>query len=667
MSKEPSKPDRVLGVDVGGTFTDLVMWDGMHITTRKVSTTGDQSVGVIAGAMEVGGEADRFLHGTTAATNALLERKGARTALITTDGFADVIEIGRQDRPSLYDSFVDRAEPLVPRSARFEVPRSSSPPGGSAERSEAEGVSRVLRWEGFADYEAVAVSLIYGCAEQEKEGAIARILLERHPGLAVSISSLVAPEFREFERTSTTVLNAYLMPILGSYLHQLVTRTREVGLPDDISVMRSSGGLLPIREVADLPVTALLSGPAGGVVAAAALGEALGKAHLVSFDMGGTSTDVCRIESGRPEVTCRREIGGYACLQPATAIHTVRAGGGSIAWVDDGGSLRVGPQSAGAEPGPAAYDRSGTQATVTDANVALGRIDPRATLAGGLSLRPDLAKDALAGPGESLGLGAQDAALGILTIVEEVMAGALRRVSVEQGADPREATLVAFGGAGGLHATALARALDMAGVVIPAYAGVFSALGLLLSPSRVDGAQTVLLRVDRAAELDPAVESVRATATSRHREASGDLGSVSSFVDSRYVGQSHELAVAYSPGDGWEALARRFHDEHRRRNGFARADDPIEAVTVRAEATGKAAVSWGDLPSPDPQGDPIVGTRDVLTNAGPVRATVYRREGLRPGNEITGPAVIEENEATTFLAAGERATVYDGGALEVEW
>ena len=247
------------------------------------------------------------------------------------------------------------------------------------------------------------------------------------------------------------------------------------------------------------------------------------------------------------------------------------------------------------------------------------------------------------------------------------MAGALRRVSVEQGADPREATLVAFGGAGGLHATALARALDMAGVVIPAYAGVFSALGLLLSPSRVDGAQTVLLRVDRAAELDPAVDSVRATATSRHREASGDLGSVSSFVDSRYVGQSHELAVAYSPGDGWEALARRFRDEHRRRNGFARADDPIEAVTVRAEATGKAAVSWGDLPSPDPQGDPIVGTRDVLTNAGPVRATVYRREGLRPGNEITGPAVIEENESTTFLAAGERATVYDGGALEVEW
>ena len=676
MNKESPKPDRVLGADVGGTFTDLVMWDGNNITTGKVPTTGDQSVGVVAGALEVGGEPERFLHGTTAATNALLERKGARTALVTTDGFGDVIEIGRQDRPSLYDSFVDRVEPLVARGARFEVPRSSFPSGGGAERSEAEGVSRVLYRE-FLDPilealsaeapEAVAVSLLYGYAEQEREEVIARILMERHPGLVVSVSSLVAPEFREFERTSTTVLNAYLTPALGTYLRQLVDRSREAGLPHDISVMRSSGGLLPIAEVADLPVTALQSGPAGGVVAAAALGDALGKARLISFDMGGTSTDVCRIENGRPEVTFRREIGGYACLQPATAIHTVGAGGGSIAWVDAGGSLRVGPQSAGADPGPAAYDRGGTSPTVTDANIALGRIDPNATLAGGLLLRSDLSAVALRDPGESLGLDATDTALGIVTVVEEVMAGALRRVSVEQGADPRDATLVAFGGAGGLHATALARALGMAGVVIPVYAGVFSALGLLLSPSRVDKARSVLLRADRAAELDPAVAAVRAAATARHLEASGKPDVVTSLVDSRYVGQSHELAVSYTPGDGWEALERGFHDEHWRRNGFARPDDPIEAVTVRAEATGAAALSWVDLPAPQPQGDAIVGTREVLAHSGPVQATVYRREGLRPGTEIAGPAVIEESEATAFLAAGEIATVHAGGALEVEW
>ena len=361
------------------------------------------------------------------------------------------------------------------------------------------------------------------------------------------------------------MLNAYLMPLFGEYLRHLVTRSRDAGLPSDVAVMRSSGGLLPATEVADLPVAALLSGPAGGVVAAAALGNALGKTRLVSFDMGGTSTDACLIENGRPEVTYGREIDGYSCLQPATAIYTVGAGGGSIAWIDSGESLRVGPSSAGANPGPASYGRGGTKPTVTDANVALGRIDPAATLAGRLALHAGLAEEALFTVGRQLDLSLTQTALGIVSVVEEVMAGALRRVSVEQGADPREATLVAFGGAGGLHASALARVLDMAGVVVPAHAGVFSALGQLLSPPRVDNARTVLIRSSDAGRLDHALAAVRDAAVDRLRDTAGESGNVACFVDARYLGQAHEVAVPHAPGDGWEALADNFRELHAER------------------------------------------------------------------------------------------------------
>jgi N-methylhydantoinase A len=674
VSEHAPQSLRVLGVDVGGTFTDVLMWDGNRVTTGKVPTTSDQSEGVVTGALEVsGGKIDRFLHGTTVATNALLERKGARTALITTEGFADVIEIGRQNRPSLYDSSVDRAAPLVPREARFEVPRRKAfPSEGGAEQNQAVGaaVSAGSGWvdgDALSDYDALAISLLYGYTHPDDEQAIAEIIRERYPNLAVSLSNRIAPEFREFERTSTTVLNAYLMPLLGTYLQHLAGRSADAGLPAEIAVMRSSGGLLPVAEVADLPVAALLSGPAAGVVAAAALGDALGKRHLISFDMGGTSTDVCRIVNGRPEVTYGREIDGYPCLQSATAIHTVGAGGGSIAWIDTGGSLRVGPQSAGADPGPASYDRGGTEATVTDANVALGRIDPMASLAGRLPLRAERAESVLTDLGGSAGLHASSIALGVVTVVEEVMAGALRRVSIEQGADPREASLVAFGGAGGLHATALARALDMTGVVIPAHAGVFSALGLLLSPPRVDEARTVLLRADQDGRLDPAVEAVRSAARSRLHGTTNESGKLASFVDARYLGQSHELAIPYVPGDGWDELARRFHTTHRKRNGFARPDDPIEAVTVRAEATGTAALSWDELPAFMPSGEPVIGAREILVADGRETATVYRRAGLRPGDEIVGPAIVEEPEATTYLGAGEKAVVHESNALEVEW
>ncbi len=637
-----------LAADVGGTFTDLIGWDGQRVVSGKVpSTTDDQSVGVVRGAKGLEIPATRFLHGTTVATNALLEHRGADTALITSPGFADVIEIGRQDRPSLYDSFADRPAPLVTRERRYEV-------------SSVDDLDATI-----GDAAAVAVSLLYGYENGDRERELAEALLQRWPHLGVSLSSEVVPEFREFERTSTTLINAYLAPEMGSYLLRLGARAGAAGLPETIDVMRSSGGLMPIAEASTLPAAILLSGPAAGVVAAAAVGEVLGRDRLVSFDMGGTSTDVCRIEGGRPEVLYERPVAGYPCRMPSVAIHTVGAGGGSIAWIDEGGSLRVGPRSSGAIPGPASYGHGGTEPAVTDANVALGRINPHGALAGSLPIRSDLAATALDTIGSKLGLTAEDTAQGIVTVVEEVMAGAIRTVSIEQGADPRQGYLVAFGGAGGLHATSLARRLDMAGVIVPPFSGVFSALGLLLSPPRADAALSV--RVEDGSRLDAEIAAVIAAAEQRLQAGGSMPDSTLAYADVRYRGQSHETTVPHAVGDGWEAMLGRFHRMHRERNGFARPEDPVEVVTVRAESIGMPMLEWGQLPEVMPHGDVDLPERPVLTDAGTATARVVNRHALAAGDEVVGPAVVEETEATTYIAPGERAIVHQSGALEVEW
>ncbi len=637
----------MLGIDVGGTFTDLVGWDGSSIRTGKVSTSMDQSEAVVEGARALASDAPptALLHGTTIATNALLERRGARTALVTDAGFEDIIEIGRQDRPSLYDPEANRPEPLVPARLRFGDDRSDL-------------VARLLTER----IEAVAVALLYSFRDGAAEADLGRRLAAGLPGVPVSLSARVAPEFREFERVSTTVLNAYLAPVAAAYLRQLGARLQGVGLPAEVRVMRSSGGLMGLAEAIQLPAAILLSGPAGGVVAAAALGAALGHQHVISFDMGGTSTDVSRIEDGRPAVAYERSVDGYACRFPAVAVHTVGAGGGSLGWVDRGGALRVGPQSAGAHPGPACYGRGGDRATVTDANLVLGRLDPGVALAGGLTLDGAAAEGALARLAAGLGLDSQRAATGMVEVVEAHMDRAIRRVSIAEGADPRQAVLLAFGGAGGLHATALARRLEMSGVIIPPHSGVFSALGLLLSPPRRDAAGGVLL--EPGDDLDGAVGRLRATALA---EAPPD-GEVRSLVDVRYRGQSHEMAVPYRPGEGWETLARRFHQAHRQRNGFARPEDPIEVTTVRTETEGRPAARLADLPHPVPDGGaPQRGRRTVSGTRGEEVAEVWWRPSLAPGAEIVGPALIEEPAATCYLASGERGRVHESGAVEVVW
>ena len=516
--------------------------------------------------------------------------------------------------------------------------------------------------------EAVAVCLMYSYADPTAERALAD-RLRRVVDVPVSASADVVAEFREYERFSTAVLNAFLSPEVSRYMGSLAGRAGRSGFIDEVSVMRSSGGLVSVDHASAFPASILLSGPAGGVVAAAALGELMGCHTLISFDMGGTSTDVCRVRSGRPEVTYNREIAGHACLMPSVAVHTVGAGGGSVAWADRGGALRVGPRSAGADPGPACYGRGGAEPTVTDANLVLGRLDPSAKLAGTMELRSDLAHAAFERLGSELSLAPIEAALGVVAVVESHMTHAVRAVSVEQGTDPRDAALMAFGGAGGLHATALARALEMDGVIVPPYAGVFSAFGLLLSPPRADAAQTVNVTVADRERLPATARGLLAAARSQIEADSGRAAATAALiVDMRYLGQAHETSVPYAEGESWEVLCERFHRLHAERNGFARPADPVEAVTVRTEAVGAAALRWADLPAFEPEaGDPGRGARSVIGPTGAAEAQVWWRPALPVGAEVVGPAIIAEGESTTYLAAGERATVHETGALRIEW
>lgn len=628
-----------LGVDVGGTFTDVVLVTDAGITTVKVPTTPDPSEGVMSGSRQLvaDGRAVEMVHGTTIATNALLERAGARVVLVTDLGFEDVIEIGRQDRPSLYDPSVTRPIPLAARDDRI----------GFA------GDVDTLRTRIGDDGVAVAVCLAYSYTDSTNEETIRAALDNRH----VSISSQVAPEFREFERTSTTVMNAYLEPVVTEYLTRLSRRTEEVA--ERLMVMRSSGGLMAIDEASRLPAGLLLSGPAGGVVAASGLGETHGFGTLLTFDMGGTSTDVCRIEEGRPELVYERTVDGYVVRMPSVAVHTVGAGGGSIAWVDDGGSIRVGPQSAGAEPGPVCYAMGGTEPTVTDANLVLGRIPPETLLAGVVELDVEGARRAIEGLGRDLGLGPMDTASGIIKVVNTHMERAIRTVSIEEGVDPATAVLVAFGGAGGLHAVELADALGISSVVVPPHAGVFSALGLLMSPPRLDLSRSVQL--DGTDGLDDLIDDLTATAQRRFAAEHGRVEGVArAFVDMRYLGQAHEVTVPM--GDD---LVQSFHKEHQRRNGFSRLDDPVEVVTLRVEVMSQPSLTWDDVVLPTTVPSQTTQT-SIATEAGWVDIPTHRRESLEPGRVLSGPAIVIEEISTTLLPADKLLTVMTDGTLMIE-
>jgi len=549
----------VLGVDVGGTFTDAVLVGDGELRTAKVRTAAQQEESVLAAVRALGvATIDRFTHGTTVATNALLERKGARTAFVATAGFEHMLHLRRQNRAHLYRLCVAHPDPLVPLERCF----------GVTERMGANGVLEALDLDSLPelDADAVAVCLVFAFRDPDHERAVAEEVRRRLPGVHVVASHEVAPEFREYERASTATADAYLGPVVAAYLHSLQRACDEAGLVQPL-VMRSSGGVATVDEVAAHAAWALLSGPAGGVVGAARIAAAAGFEDALSFDMGGTSTDVCLIRGGMAERSTERSIAGLPIRLPSIDVHTVGAGGGSLAWVDSGGALRVGPESAGADPGPACYGRGGGRPTVTDANLLLGRLP--STLADGLELDAAAAERALAG------LDPAD----VISVVNAEMLRALRVVSVERGRDPRDLALVAFGGAGPLHACDLADDLGIETVLVPEAAGVLSALGLAVSDERRDHVRSEVRPLREVGEL-PA-------------EGEADL---------RYHGQSFELAVPLGP-----SLEERFHRLHEERYGYADRGRELELVAVRtAEVTPGPALALPASPRAEARGAALV-------------------------------------------------------------
>jgi N-methylhydantoinase A len=587
------------------------------------------------------------------ATNALLERRGARVALITTEGFRDVIEIGRQNRPSLYDLTRDRPPALVPRELRFTVRERMGPDGELAELDE-DDLARVVDAVRDAGVEAVAVCLLFAFLHPEHEQRVGEALRSQLDGVHVSLSSEVLPEFREFERFATTAADAYLAPRLSAYLGRLAERSGEAGLPRPL-VMQSSGGVIDLEAAARAAAACVLSGPAGGVVGAAYAAAASGYEDLLTFDMGGTSTDVAPVIAGEAQTTTDSVVAGVPLKLPMVDVHTVSAGGGSIAWADAGGALRVGPQSAGAEPGPAAYGAGGEEPTVTDANLFLGYLEDGATLGGEVVLQRELAEEALERLGSQLGLDALQTARGIVRVANAEMTRALRVISVERGLDPRDFALVAFGGAGGMHACALADELGMRTLVVPKAAGVLSALGLAISDVRRDYVEVLLGEPD-ADRLEPAFGDLEA----RAREDLDDPR-LSRGADLRYRGQSFELTV--DAGE-LESLVARFHDAHERRYGYRMEEEPVELVNVRVTAT--VAVDKPALTEDPVEGDGHAGRRRASFDGDWVEVDVFDRTQMGAGSEVSGPTLVEFPEATCVVAPGWAGSVDEAGSLVLE-
>jgi N-methylhydantoinase A len=677
--------DRVrVGVDVGGTFTDVVaVRDGAVHVEKTPSTPENPADGAVTGlaaASDAAGFAPgavSFLsHGTTVATNAVLEGEWADAALVTNDGFRDVLEIGRQARPDIYDFDAEKPEPVVPRDRRVEVPGRLDERGAVLDPLDEDAVRAVGR-ELAADEAAdsVAVSLLYSFEDDSHERRVADLLRTAGVDAPVSLSSDVLPEIREYERTLATALNAALVPVMADYLAGLESRVREFGVDSELRLMGSGGGLLAADTARERPVETLLSGPAAGVRGASFVAEQCGLADALTMDMGGTSCDVSLVRGGEPVVATDVSVGDYAVGVPTVDVHAVGSGGGSVAWVDDGGALRVGPKSAGADPGPVCYGRGGGRPTTTDAHYLLGRIDPDRFLADDLGADEAAVREAFAPVCDHLDAAPEDAARGVLDVANANLRRALREVSVERGHDPRSFALVAFGGAGPLHACRLAADLGMPRVVVPRAAGVLSALGLLVSDVLHDHGVS---RVRRVEDISP--DAVTEAFAGLREDADDRLADegvpparrrFERRADLRYAGQSFDLSVPVPDGSLDESavasLVERFHDRHAERYGHADRDEPVELVTLRLRARGVV-----DPPAFDP---PAVGTSaaDAIREERPVtfdgtvaETPVYDRSRLPAGASVDGPAVVEDDATTVVVHPGQTADVDDHGHLVVD-
>lgn len=636
------------GVDIGGTFTDLVISeDGALRIHKLLSTPDDPARAMLAGLGDAGAaRAARVAHGSTVATNAILERRGARTAFITSAGFRDLLFIGRQDRPALYALQPTAPPPLIPRDWCFEVPERLDHTGAVLTPLDMGALDAVLDQIAAAEVEAVAVCFLYSFRNPDHERRVRDRIRER--GLLdaehISLSCEVLPEFREYERASTTALDAYVRPVMGRYLSRL-----EAALPAQtrLLVMKSDGGVMSAAAARAGAVQTALSGPAAGVIGAHHLAALAGFDQVITLDMGGTSTDVALIP-GEPARRTDATIDGLPLRLRMLDIETIGAGGGSIARLDAGGALRVGPQSVGADPGPIVYGRGGTAVTVSDANAVLGRLDPDHFLGGSMPLDLDAARAALADLGAAMGLSAEAAAQGVIDIANSSIDRALRRVSVARGHDPRDFALMAFGGAGPLHACAVAEGLEMTRVLIPRYPGVLCALGLLAADVMRDYSHTILVRVDaatydtlrsqmsrllRAARRDLAAEGIPAAAMRFNPQ-----------IDLRYAGQSYELTIPFGP-----ALIEQFHAAHERAYGHALYERPVEAVTLRLSAVGT-------VEKPIIAAEPV-HEAEAVPLAVRTDLRLFDRESLPPGAWFEGPALVTQLDSTTYVAPGWSARV----------
>ncbi len=673
-----------IGIDVGGTFTDFTISDertGENTFFKLPSTPADPSDAIVDGVAQIlklfdmkASEISYIGHGTTVATNMIIERRGVSTGLVTTKGFRDVLAIGRQTRPALYDVTVRKPEPLVDRYRRREVSERLDAKGDELsplDEAELEGVIDELAATGV---EAIAISFLHSYRNSAHEETAAAVVARRLPGVYVSVSSRVLPEFREYERTSTTVLNAYVGPKMAAYFDRLDTNLRELGVPVRPMTIHSNGGLLSIETAKRLPVTTCLSGPAAGVIGAAMVGSAAGFPDLVTFDVGGTSTDVSLIVDGQPKLTSSREVAGYPVKLPMIDIHVIGAGGGSIAHVDDADALKVGPRSAGALPGPVAYGRGGADPTLTDANIVLNRLNPVALLDGRMPVDRDAAVASIeARIARPLGISVEDAAVGIIQVAAANMSRAIRAVTTEQGHDVGNLALFAFGGAGPLHAAEVARESGVARIVVPREPGTMCARGALLSDVSLDFVRMQLTPADPES-WTTACEALRNMVAEGDRwlateAVAEDRRGFDLAIDAHYVGQSHEIRV---PIDGVDDTAlseflKRFGEAHEAVYGYVNPDQPVFIVSCRVRAIGRVPKAI----SPNHVGgrsvaDARVDERDVYFGTEGWRTTpIYRRSSLPVGVPIPGPAIIEEMSSTTVVLAGQEAVIDPFGNIVI--
>ena len=693
-----SRASYLLGIDVGGTFTDVAILDleAATIHVLKVSSTPeDPSEGIFTGIGEAlahtgaqPAEIGYLAHGTTVGINALLQNKGANVLLLTTAGFRDLLEIRRQKRPDLYDLFVDKPPTLIPRPQRYEVAERVDATGQVVRGLDEEALQSIIDEMAAAQPDAIAVCLLFSFLNPTHEEHLQALLRQRFPDRYITVSSAVAPEFREFERLGTTVLNACLGPVMARYLTNFAARVRRIGMPGTPYIAQSNGGILSVEQAIRLPVRTIASGPSAGVVGAVQVAEAAGHSDLLTFDMGGTSTDVCLVKGGRPLVTTNRMVAGLPVKSPMIDIHSIGAGGGSIAWVDEAGALWVGPQSAGSQPGPACYDRGGDAPTVTDANVILGRLNPQALLDGALPIARERAETALTTAiAEPLACSVAEAAEGVLTVVVAGMTRALRLISVERGEDPADFVLVAYGGAGPLHAALVAEALGCRRVLVPPNPGILCGIGLLLSAPRMDFVRSRRVRLvpENVAEIDRNLAALRQEAV-----AWFDAEAIPSperllipYADVRYRRQNFELTIEL-PAQSFrqfdiQALIAAFHAEYTRQYGYAMPEQSLELINLRVTAIGRrpqpdwavinrAVINRAAHIQRDENDTPPTPTetRAVRFAGQSIPTPIFRRATLPVGQPIMGPATIEQYDSTTVVPPGWQGVCDAVGNLALE-